>query len=80
VRFSTRGVQKHHTQKWEKSMSKTFCKKVEENKNNSVIFPLQFFFAFLTISLHDELKNTIKLFSKITPKNLKQSQKKAVGR
>jgi hypothetical protein len=32
--------------------------------------------VFLAVSLHDELKNTIQIFSKIRPKNLKKSQKK----
>jgi hypothetical protein len=29
----------------------------------------------LAVSLHEEPKNTIKIFSKIRPKNLKKSQK-----
>jgi hypothetical protein len=33
----------------------------------------------LAVSLHDELKNTIKIFSKIRPENPKKSEKK-VGR
>jgi hypothetical protein len=32
VRFSTRGVQKHHKQNWGKSMSKTFGRKSLEKK------------------------------------------------
>jgi hypothetical protein len=42
-------------------------------------FPIDFFIAFLAVSLHEEPKNTIKIFSKIRPENLKKSQKK-VGR
>jgi hypothetical protein len=30
----------------------------------------------LAVSLHEEPKNTIKIFSKIRPKNLKKSQKR----
>jgi hypothetical protein len=33
----------------------------------------------LAVSLHEEPKNTIKIFSKIRPENIKKSQKK-VGR
>jgi hypothetical protein len=36
-----------------------------------------FFLAFLAVFLHEELKNTIKAFSKIRPENLKKPQKKA---
>jgi hypothetical protein len=38
------------------------------------------FIAFLAVSLHEEPKNTIKMFSKIRPGNLKKSQKRLVGR
>jgi hypothetical protein len=31
----------------------------------------------LAVSLHEEPKNTIKIFSKIGPENLKKSQKEA---
>jgi hypothetical protein len=31
---------------------------------------------FLAVSLHEEPKNTIKVFSKIRPENLKKSQKR----
>jgi hypothetical protein len=34
--------------------------------------------AFLGVSLHEEHKNTTKIFSKIRPKNLKKSQKKLI--
>jgi hypothetical protein len=44
------------------------------------LFPSTFFLSrFLAVSIHEEPKNTIKIFSKIRPKNLKKSQKK-VGR
>jgi hypothetical protein len=34
-------------------------------------FPIDFFFiAFLAVSLHEEPKNTIKIFSKIRPENI----------
>jgi hypothetical protein len=39
-------------------------------------FPSNFFIAFLAVSLHEELKNTIKSFSKIKPEKLKKSQKR----
>jgi hypothetical protein len=35
-----------------------------------------FFIAFLAVSLHEEPKNTIKIFSQIRPENLKKSQKR----
>jgi hypothetical protein len=55
---------------------KIFCQKVEVFV--SVISPLRFcFIAFLAVSLHDELKNAIKVFSKTRTKNLKAPQKKA---
>jgi len=38
-----------------------------------------FFIAFLAVSLHEEPKNTIKIFSKIRPEILKKISKK-VGR
>jgi hypothetical protein len=41
------------------------------------VFSHRFFFvAFLAISLHEEPKNTIKIFSQIRPENLKKSQKR----
>jgi hypothetical protein len=74
VRFSTRGVQKHHKKRFGESPS--FGRKVERKKN-PVVFTLRFvLIAFLAVSLHEELKNTIKIFSKIRPENLKKSQKK----
>jgi hypothetical protein len=38
-----------------------------------------FFYRVLAVSLHEEPKNTTKIFSKIRPENLKKTQKK-VGR
>jgi hypothetical protein len=60
VRFSTRGVQKHH---------KTFLGEVHVEKLLAKI-------AFLAVSLHKDPKNTIAIFSKIRPENLKKSQKR----
>jgi hypothetical protein len=38
-------------------------------------FDLRFFFiTFLAVSLHEELKNTMDIFSKTRPKNLKKRQ------
>ena len=56
-------------------------KKLREKKTFFLSsFPIDFFLiAFLAVSLHEEPKNTIKIFSKIRPENLKKSQKK-VGR
>jgi hypothetical protein len=68
-------------------MSKTFGfwpKKLREKKTFFLSsFPIEMFFiAFLAVSLHEEPKNAIKIFSKIRPENLKKSQKisKKVGR
>jgi hypothetical protein len=53
---------------------KLLAEKVEENLSS---FPIDFFLiAFLAVSLHEEPKNTIKIFSNIRPENLKKSQKK----
>jgi hypothetical protein len=49
-----------------------------------VFFPFSFFIAFLAVSLHEELKNTIKLFpenklfpqKEEKPENLKNNRKK----
>jgi hypothetical protein len=81
VRFSTRGVQKHHKNFFGKIHVKNFWpKKLREKKLFSCrLFPSIFFIAFLAVSLHEEPKNTIQIFSKIRPENLKKSQKK-VGR
>jgi hypothetical protein len=82
VRFSTRGVQKHHKKLFGESLcQKLLAEKVEKKKTFFLSsFPIEFFFiAFLAVSLHEEPKNTTKIFSKIRPENLKKSQKK-VGR
>jgi hypothetical protein len=81
VRFSTRGVQKHHKNFLGKIYVKLLAEKVENKKTFFLSsFPVEFcFIAFLAVSLHEEPKNTIKVFSKIRPENLKKSQKK-VGR
>jgi len=65
---------------WGKSMSKTFCPKSWEKKTFFLsFFPSIFLIAFLAVSLHEELKNTIQTFSKIRPENLKKSQKRYHG-
>jgi hypothetical protein len=78
VRFSTRGVQKHHKQILGKIYVKNFWpKKLREKNLFPFVFSHRFFFiAFLAVSLHEEPKNTIKIFPKIRPENLKKSQKK----
>jgi hypothetical protein len=79
VRFSTRGVQKHHkTLFWEIHVKNFWPKKLRGKKKKILSsFPIDFFFiAFLAVSLHEEPKNTIKIFSQIRPENLKKSQKK----
>jgi hypothetical protein len=45
-------------------------------KKSFRLFPSNFFIAFLAVSLHEEPKHTIKIFSKIRPENLKKSQKR----
>jgi hypothetical protein len=121
VRFSTRGVQKHHKKLFGgNTCQKLLAEKVEiffvfpfrlypallcvsqqgEFKNTikhflgeihvknfwqkklrkknffPFVFSHRFFFiAFLAVSLNEEPKNTIKIFSQIRPENLKKSQK-----
>jgi hypothetical protein len=79
VRFSRRGVQKHQ----KKLLGGSACQKllaeeVERKKTFFLLssFPIDFFNRFLAVSLHEEPKNTIKIFSKIRPENLKKSEKK----
>jgi hypothetical protein len=86
VRFSTRGVQKHHKKLFGESrkahVRSFWPKKLRKKTFFTVVlvFPIDFFFiAFLAVSLHEEPKNTTKTFSEIRPENLKKSQKK-VGR
>jgi hypothetical protein len=78
VRFSTRGVQKHHkTLFGGNTCQKPLAEKVEEKNLFSFrLFPSISFIAFLAVSLHEEPKNTIKIFSQIRPENLKKSQKR----
>jgi hypothetical protein len=40
------------------------------------LFPSFLFVVFLAVSLHEEPENTIKIFSKIRPENLKKPQKR----
>jgi hypothetical protein len=75
VRFSTRGVQKHQKNFFGEDHLKNFWAK-KLRFFLAVVFPSIFFIAFLAVSLHEEPKNTIKIFSKIKPENLKKSQKK----
>jgi hypothetical protein len=60
---------------------KLLAEKVERKKTFFLSsFPIDFcFIAFLAVSLHEEPKNTIKIFSKIGPENRKKNSKK-VGR
>ena len=57
---------------------KLLAEKVEKKKTFFLSsFPIDFFFiAFLAVSLHEEPKNTIKIFSQIRPENLKKNQKR----
>jgi hypothetical protein len=77
--FFNTGVQKHQNKLFGVSPSqKLLAEKVERKKNYfPVVFSHRFFLiAFLTVSLHEEPKNTITIFSKTRPQNLKKSQKK----
>jgi hypothetical protein len=73
--FLYKGSSKTPSKKWGKSMSKTFCPKKWEKTNR---FSLQFYFIAFAVSLHEELKNTINIFSKTRPEILKNLKK--VGR
>jgi hypothetical protein len=81
VRFSTRGVQKHYKKLFgESPCRKLLAEKVEKKKPFSCrLFPSIFVIAFLAVSLHEEPKNTTKIFSKIRPENRKKSQKRYHG-
>jgi hypothetical protein len=81
VRFSLRRVQKHHKKLFGENPGQChLAEKVEKKKLFSCrLFPSPFLIGFLAVSLHEEPKNTIKIFSKIRPENRKKSQKK-VGR
>jgi hypothetical protein len=55
------------------------AEKVEEKNFFPVVVSHRFVLSrFFAVSLNEEPKNTIKIFSKVRPENLKQSQKKAV--
>jgi hypothetical protein len=56
-------------------------KKLRKKNFFPFVFSHRFFLiTFLAVSLPEEPKNTIKIFSKIIPENLKKSQKRWVGR
>jgi hypothetical protein len=81
VRFSTRGVQKYYKKLFgESPCQKLLAEKVEKkNPFSCRLFPSIFFIAFLAVSLHEEPKNTINVFSKIRPENRKKFQKRYHG-
>jgi hypothetical protein len=81
VSFSTRGVQKHDKKLFEENPCQNLlAKKVERKKLFCCrLFLSILFIAFLAVSLHEEPKNTIKIFSKIRLENLKKPPKKQVG-
>jgi hypothetical protein len=81
VRFSTRRVQKHHKKLFGKVHVKNFWpKKLRKKKLVSCrLFPSIFLIAFLAVSLHEEPKNTIKIFSKIRPKKKKNRRVEEVN-
>jgi hypothetical protein len=77
VSFSARVFKNTQTTIWGKSMSKKL------RKQDPVVSPLRFLLiAFLAVSLREELKNAIQIFSKIRPKNFQNPKKnqKKVGR
>jgi hypothetical protein len=81
VRFSTRGVQKHHKNFFgEVQCQKPLAGKIEKKTPFFLSsFPIDFVlsrFWPLAVSLHEEPKNTTEMFSKTRPENLKKSQKK----
>jgi hypothetical protein len=54
--------------------------RLKEGNSTKWLFFLRIsFIAFLAVSLHEEPKNTTKIFSKIKPENLKKSQEKVGG-
>jgi hypothetical protein len=79
VRFSTRGVQKYHKNVLvfgENPSQKLLAEKVEKKKMLSS-FPINFFLSrFFAVFLHEEPKNTTKIFSKTRglPKKRKRKQ------
>jgi hypothetical protein len=77
VRFSARGVQKHHKTKFGRSL----CQKLlQKNPGGGAfllqIFPSVFFIAFLAVSLRGVFKNTTNIFSENSPENLKNLSRK----
>jgi hypothetical protein len=61
-------------------VKKNWPKKLRKKNFFPVVFSQRLFFiAFLAGALHEEPKNTTKMFSKTRPKNLKRPQKE-VGR
>jgi hypothetical protein len=76
VRFSTRGVQKHDKHfLGETHVKNLWPKKLRGGKKIPFVFSHRLFFiAFLAVSLHlhEEPKNTKKIFSQIRPGNLKK--------
>jgi hypothetical protein len=79
VRSSTRGVQKRHKKFLGKAHVKNFWPKKLREKGKKLfscrLFPTGFFIAFLAVSLHEEPKNTTKLFSVFQKNQTKKSQK-----
>jgi hypothetical protein len=62
---------------WGSPCQKLLAEKVEKKTFFLSSFPIDFFYrVFLAVSLHEKPKNTIKIFSKIRPENLKKSQKR----
>jgi hypothetical protein len=77
VRFSTRGVQKHQNLFLENPCQKLFAKKkLRKIPLFPVVFPFDFFNRVFGLSLHEELKNTIKICLKSDPKILKNLNKR----
>jgi hypothetical protein len=81
VRFSTRGVQEHQTNLFEGSpCQKLLAKTVEGFFFPLPSFPFDFSFnAFLAVSLHEEPKNTTKMFSKTRHQTSKSPKKRYHG-
>jgi hypothetical protein len=59
---------------WEVHVKNFWPKKLRREKQILSYFPIDFFLSrFLAVSQHEEPKSTIKLFSKISPENLKKT-------
>jgi hypothetical protein len=78
VRFSKRGVKNTINTNLGKIHVKSFWPKKLRKKPFflSSLSHRLFLSRFLAVSLHEEPKNTIQMFSKIGPENLKKSQKR----